>query len=109
MSALTAAPAAVQESHLRVRVAGWSYSRHVVLRDGVVEMEIARTHCSHCSTCRARIFHCENALAGKPFERRSAGGGEYFILPYPAVLDRDPRSVANFLSEVMRLRIVPAE
>lgn len=96
------------EQHFRVRVAGWSYSRHVILMDGHVEMEIARTHCSHCPTCRGRISHCESALAGKAFERRSAGGGEYFVLPYPAEAGRGPTAVASFLAKELRLSLAPS-
>lgn len=102
-------PEQKSEEHFRVRVAGWSYHRHVVLQNGSVEMEIARTHCSHCSTCRGRIHYCENALAGREFERRSAGGGEYFVLPYPAELGRNPESVTAFLSEALQLRVAPVE
>jgi len=93
------------QQHMEVRVAGWRYARHVVIGDGNVAMEIARTHCSHCPTCAARIRHCQSALSGKQFERQSAGGGEYFVLPYPAEADRAPESVAAFLAESMQLSV----
>jgi hypothetical protein len=102
------AMAVAPEQNLRVQVSGWSYSRHVILRNGSVEMEIARTHCSHCPTCRGRISRCESALAGREFGRRSAGGGEYFVLPYPAEAGRDPQSVAAFLSGALQLAVAPA-
>ena len=95
----------MEEQHLKVRVAGWRYPRHVVVREDTVAMEIARTHCSHCPTCSSRIRHCESALTGKEFERQSAGGGEYFILAYPAEDNRDPQSIATFLAESLRLGI----
>lgn len=97
------ATAEKQDLHLRVRVEGWSYARHVVLRDKTVEMEVARTHCSHCSTCRGRMHSCISALSGKPYERRSAGGGEYIVLQYPVEAARDEASVVAFLRERFQL------
>lgn len=96
------------EQHLEVRVGGWRYARHVVVREDTVAMEIARTHCSHCPTCSGRISHCERALAGKQFSRQSAGGGEYFVLPYPVEADRSPASVAAFLMGSLNLSVAVA-
>src|SRR5512146_203502 len=94
-----------QVKHLEVRVWGWRYPRHVMVSTDTVAMEIARTHCSHCSTCAGRISRCERALSGKPFERRSAGGGEYFVLPYPVEADRTAGAVASFLGKELRLEV----
>jgi hypothetical protein len=90
-----------------MRIGGWRYPRHVRVEDDTVAMEIARTHCSHCPTCSGRIVHCRNALGNKPFNRESAGGGEYFVLPYPADRPRDPESIASFLSEELQLSVTP--
>ena len=99
---------AVEPTHLEVRVGLWRYPRHVVVNSDTVEMEIARTHCSHCPICQNRIQHCLNALSDQVFGRRSAGGGEYFVLPYPADAKRDTKSVAAFLTERLNLGISPS-
>ena len=96
------------EQHLEMRVAGWRYTRHVIVREDTVAMEIARTHCSHCPTCASRIRRCESALAGKQYDRQSAGGGEYFVLPYPAEADRNPQSIAAFLTGSLQLTVTAA-
>ena len=96
------------EQHLEARVDGWRYPRHVIVHEDSVAMEIARTHCSHCPTCAGRISHCERALTGRQFSRQSAGGGEYFVLPYPAEADRSPASVAAFLMGSLQLTVTIA-
>lgn len=96
------------EQHLEMRVADWRYARHVIVREDTVAMEIARTHCSQCPTCSGRIRRCESALAGKQYTRQSAGGGEYFVLPYPAEADRSPQSVAAFLTDSLQLSVTVA-
>lgn len=101
------AQAITNEQHLRVHVSGWSYNRHVVVRDNEVAMEIARTHCSHCPTCRSRIAHCEQALGTRKFKRQSAGGGEYFVLPLKAALAKGPQGVAEFLGKTLKLSLTP--
>ena len=93
------------EQHLTVRVSGWSCSRHVVVRKDEVAMEIARTHCSHCPTCRARIVRVEQSLQGRQFSRQSVGGGEYFILSLPAGLTSDLEKVVAFLAGALDLEI----
>lgn len=97
--------AVAQEQHYRARVSGWSYARHIIVTDDSVSMEIARTHCSHCATCRARIAHCEQALGSRQFSTRSAGGGEYFVLPLPAGLAGDAEKVSAFLAGALNLRL----
>lgn len=99
----------ITAQHLEMIISDWRYPRHVIIDGDKVEMEIARTHCSHCPTCRSRINHVERALAGKRFRRRSAGGGEYFILSLPKKAARDPQAIADFLGRRMRLAISPAD
>jgi hypothetical protein len=94
-----------EELNLRVQVSGWSYDRHVIVRENEVAMEIARTHCSNCPTCSGRISHCENALRNTKFKRQSAGGGEYFILPLPSTQSKDPTSIAKFLGDALKLNM----
>lgn len=97
--------AVATEQNLTVRVSGWSNSRHVVVREDEVSMEIARTHCQHCPTCRARVVHCERSLSGRQFKRQSAGGGEYFVLPLPVGLASDSERVVAFLAGALNLSI----
>lgn len=54
---------------LRVCVAGWTYSRNVIVEKDRVLMEIARTanNCHHCPTCRRRVATVEAALNGTPY------------------------------------------
>lgn len=93
------------EQHLSVRVSGWSCGRHVIVCDDTVSIEIARTHCSHCPTCRGRVVHCERALGSRQYSRQSVGGGEYFILPLPAGLAGDLDKVVAFLAGALNLEI----
>lgn len=95
--------------HLEMRVVGWRYIRHVVVRDNSkIEVEIARSHCAHCVTCQGRIEHVNRALGKRKYERRFAGGGVYYILSMPKKVARDPQTIAEFLSKKLQLTITLA-
>lgn len=90
---------------MRLRVAGWSRSRHAFERDGSLFMEIARFDCRNCLTCAGRVETVKSALvqAGVEGSWHHAGGGYYLSVPYDG-----PVEPASFLRGLLGLPIAHA-
>jgi hypothetical protein len=74
---------------MRVRVAGWSNSREVLVRNGKVHFEVGMDH-NHCPTCASRVRHIERALSEKDTLHRFDGGGGSSLY---VILDAPPKGV----------------
>ena len=88
---------------LRLRVEGWQHSRHVMIQDKVLYMEVARTACHHCPTCSYRIETITSRLQGckTPWRYVHLDGGMYLAVEPEQV----PAKVGTYLSELLGLRV----
>ena len=93
----------MHERELRLRVEGWSNSRHAVVRGNTLMIEVARVRCNHCPTCSHRIQTIESRLrgAGTPWRFVNLNGGTYLAVEPEQI----PAKVGNYLSGLLGLRV----
>ena len=87
----------------RLRVAGWTYSRHAMVKGNTLFVEVAREACSHCPTCSTRIRTIESRLhgAGTPWRFTNLNGGTYLAVEP----EQMPEKVGDYLGGLLGLRI----
>ncbi len=87
----------------RLWVSGWHNSRHAMVKENTLYMEIARTRCNHCPTCSGRIRMVESRLQGSatPWRFVHLDGGMYLAVE-PTQM---PAEVGNYFSNLLGLQI----
>ena len=93
----------MHERQLRLRVDGWRYARHAMVRGNTLLMEVAREACSHCPTCSRRIQTIESRLkgAGTPWRFVFLNGGQYLAVEP----EQMPTSVGDYFGSLLGLRV----
>jgi len=91
------------ERRFYLRVEGWRYARHAMIRANTLFMEVARVACSHCPTCSHRIQTVESRLrsAGVPWRFVHLDGGMYLAVEP----EQMPATVGNYLSGLLGLQV----